>query len=592
MGFNKNKGLSAVITIIILAVVNIVAFLMPILHTFTFWLGYGFATLATVLMLAVVFFLFDSDNSYKSFLRLSLTKIAWIYYVIQIAVSMCQILDVAMPYLSALIINCCITGLFLIFVLSSHVAVESIEKQEEEIQQKVLFLQNIQVMLNSISTTDVELSVKIKNLIDDFKYSDPMSHSMLSEMEKQIESKVIMLKADIADIDKASNEISQIGSMLQERNMKCKMLKNVKDENKERDNSGVKYVNTAIGVLGVIATIIMTVCFFVIPNNKYNYAMTLYETEKYAEAIAAFESVKGFRKSEEMISLSQDAIYETVYQEATELFVNESYAESIAVFKEIEEYKDSKEMIEQAQENIYETKYQVAKALLDSEKYEEAIVAFKEIENYEDSKEMIDLAEGKIKDAKYIVAEKYFAEQNYVEAIKEYTALGDYKDSKQKIEQIHNRLSEDDGIIYYGSYQDKPIAWQTIEVEEDKLLLIANECITELPFNNELKNVEWSESTLCDWLNNEFIIAFSSEQLESIITTNVDGLDSKVFLLSDDEADDIEDNSIFECEKSWWLRTKSDNNALFIEPSGRTNYEGENVIRAKGVRPCIWISLE
>ena len=58
-----------------------------------------------------------------------------------------QMLNITIPYLSALLADCCLTGFFLILVLSSHIAAEGIEKQEETVNQKVLFLQNIQVML-------------------------------------------------------------------------------------------------------------------------------------------------------------------------------------------------------------------------------------------------------------------------------------------------------------------------------------------------------------------------------------------------------------------------------------------------------------
>ncbi len=43
-----------------------------------------------------------------------------------------------------------------------------------------------------------------------------------------------------------------------------------------------------------------------------------------------------------------------------------------------------------------------------------------------------------------------------------YNELGDYKDCKQKIEQIQNRLATDEAI-YYGTYQNNPIAWRAIK---------------------------------------------------------------------------------------------------------------------------------
>ncbi len=73
------------------------------------------------------------------------------------------------------------------------------------------------------------------------------------------------------------------------------------------------------------------------------------------------------------------------------------------------------------------------------------------------------------------------------------------------------------------------------------------------------------------------------------MTTNVDGADCKVYLLSQEEAEDLEDESILSSEKDWWLRTKADVNAVYVTASGEIVEDGDTVVRAKDVRPCIWI---
>ena len=297
-------------------------------------------------------------------------------------------------------------------------------------------------------------------------------------------------------------DIEGISDLLKERNQKCRMLKNVKEEKKAEDSSGVKYVAVTVGVLGALATVALVICFIIVPNNIYKTAMSLYENRQYTEAIAVFESLGTFRNSDEMV--------ETVKQTI--------------------------------------------------------------IEN------------------KYIQAEDYFESQNYLEAMKLYTELGEYKDCKQKIEQIQNRLATD-SAVYYGTYKNQPIAWRVLQTEDDRMLLIAQEAICELPYNDEIKDVTWQESSLCNWLNNEFISSFSEEQLAGILTTKIDGADCKVYLLSKEEAEDLEDKSLLSGEKDWWLRTKADVNAVYVTTSGEIVEDGETVVRAKGVRPCIWIDL-
>ena len=123
-------------------------------------------------------------------------------------------------------------------------------------------------------------------------------------------------------------------------------------------------------------------------------------------------------------------------------------------------------------------------------------------------------------------------------------------------------------------------------------MLITKDAICELPYNDELKNVKWSESTLCTWLNTEFFKSFSEEQAESILLTNIDGVENKVFLLSQKEVKSIKESSILKCDKEWWLCTQSKNNTLFVNTNGKVDKTGENVVKAKGVRPVIWLNLE
>ena len=249
-------------------------------------------------------------------------------------------------------------------------------------------------------------------------------------------------------------------------------------------------------------------------------------------------------------------------------------------------------MVIACETGIKDNKYKDAQKLFNDKEYDAAITAFESLGNYKDSKEMIESVKQKITEDKYALAESHFNSQNYVEAIKLYKELGEYKDSKQKIEKISNRLATDD-VLYYGSYQGNPIAWQVIKTENDRMLLIAKDSVCDLPFNDEIKNVEWSESSLCAWLNNDFMNAFSENQLSSIVAEKIDGTDHKAFLLEENDIEDIENKKVLSSNSDWWLRTKAkaETNAMFVTKNGQLIKDGENVVRAKGVRPCIWIKL-
>ena len=81
MKLNRKKGISAAAALILLALFNVLVFLLPTVRGITFWLGYSFVTLAVILFTAVMLFLFDSEDKKRTFLRLPLVSVAWIYLI-------------------------------------------------------------------------------------------------------------------------------------------------------------------------------------------------------------------------------------------------------------------------------------------------------------------------------------------------------------------------------------------------------------------------------------------------------------------------------------------------------------------------------
>ena len=236
--------------------------------------------------------------------------------------------------------------------------------------------------------------------------------------------------------------------------------------------------------------------------------------------------------------------------------------------------------------------YDKAMALYNDGKYEEAREIFEELDGYSDSGKMIAACNEAIDEEQYALAETKTEEKDYLGAIKIYTELGDYKDSKQKVEGIYNRLAGED-VIYYGTYKGTPIGWEMILTRDNsKMLLIAAEAVDELQYNKEVKNVKWNDCSLKEWLNSDFLESFSEEQLQDIIATDVDGVDNKVFLLSENEVEELEDTFSVSAEKDWWLRTKDGTNAVYVSANGEIIEDGDQVVRAKGIRPCIWIDLK
>ena len=388
-------------------------------------------------------------------------------------------------------------------------------------------------------------------------------------------------------------EIEAISDLLKERNQKCKLYKNIKDEKPEKDNSGIKYVSFTVAILSVVAMVVVIIVNVIIPSNIYKSAMTLYDNHEYDKAKILFEELNGYSNSNDMVIACEDGKKQDEYDRAQSLYTEKQFEEAKVIFESLEDFKDSKAMLEACDNGIKDIEYEKARKLYAEKKYDDAKAIFEKLDSYKDSKEMLISIATSINEDKYLEAEKFFNAQNYVEAMKLYKELNDYKDSKQKIETVKNRLDKD-GSIYYGSYNNEPIAWQVVELQDDKMLLIAKNAICELPYNDELKDVSWQQSSINTWMTKEFIKSFSEEQEKNILDTKIDGNNVKIFLLDKAKYDELDNDEIKSSDKDWWINTKAETktNYMFVSKSGEINEDGDSVLRAKGVRPCMWISIK
>lgn len=194
--------------------------------------------------------------------------------------------------------------------------------------------------------------------------------------------------------------------------------------------------------------------------------------------------------------------------------------------------------------------------------------------------------------------------------------LGDYKDAMEIVMRYPDQwLSQasDNGTIKIGQHN-----WIILAKEEGEMLLITEECVDKIPFDENKKN-DWSNSSIKNWLNTDFYNNFSESEKNIIVCHEVNvaryfnnGVNlqkiyesteilDKVFLLSEDEVDEYfekdEDRiATYNGEKTeWWLRTSGLHNserAMYVRTKGDVYFKGDGRNYDKGVRPAIWIKTQ
>lgn len=278
------------------------------------------------------------------------------------------------------------------------------------------------------------------------------------------------------------------------------------------------------------------------------------------------------------------------YNNAVEMMNNGDYRGAYEIFSELDEYKDS-------YSKKYECKYKEASDAFANEDYKTANEIFSQIENYEDSEKM--------------------AEKSLFMLHK--TALSDAKAGS---------------VIQFGAYEQdgdtgnekEPIDWLVLDIKGNRALLVSVYALDCQKYNNQKIDVTWANSSIRDWLNDDFYKdAFSPDYQDLILPTDVKTPDNpkhgteggtntndKVFLLSYEEADTyFESNAARKASPTeyaktrgvetistqncwWWLRTPGIYavDVCGVHDTGAVDDLGCYVNNNQaGVRPAIWVTI-
>ena len=179
----------------------------------------------------------------------------------------------------------------------------------------------------------------------------------------------------------------------------------------------------------------------------------------------------------------------------------------------------------------------------------------------------------------------------------------------------------------YTSIREEAIEWVVLDKADGKALLLSNQAMDCVPYNNQNVGCTWATCSLRKWLNETFYKkAFSAEEQEWILKSRVaahenpdsstnPGMDTDdyVFLLSVDEVKYyLPNNSDRMCSPTeyavkqgafqneslgtrwWWLRTPGEpsQDASSVNSDGTIDTDDGNVNSNKGcVRPAMWVRI-
>lgn len=220
----KNKTKGYVILGILFALVSIIAFAVPTAKTTTFWIAYVFTAVAFAAQIGIWKTALGKEETLKSkFLGFPVVHIGIVYAIVQTVAFAVFMFVPTLPAWSAIVVCSVIAGVSAVCMISADAGRNEIERVEVKVQKKVFYIRELQsdVELIAAAETDTDTKAALTQLAEKIRFSDPMSNEQLTDLENKISGKVLELKTVANKVE----IITELTSLLDERNKKCKILK-------------------------------------------------------------------------------------------------------------------------------------------------------------------------------------------------------------------------------------------------------------------------------------------------------------------------------------------------------------------------------
>lgn len=220
----KNSTKGYVILGILFALISIIAFAVPTVKTATFWIAYVFTAAAFAAQIIIWKTALGKGETLKSkFLGFPVVHIGIVYTVIQVIAFAVFMFVPTLPTWSAIVVCSVIAGISAVCMISADAGRNEIERVEAEVQKKVFYIRELQTVVELLTDveTDADTKAALDQLAEKIRFSDPMSHEQLVDLENKISAKVLELKTAPNKVE----IITELNSLLDERNKKCKIAK-------------------------------------------------------------------------------------------------------------------------------------------------------------------------------------------------------------------------------------------------------------------------------------------------------------------------------------------------------------------------------
>ena len=219
------RGIVAMAVVLVLYI--LIAFLIPFVHTATFWVSFVFTLIAFAVVAAAIYIAFIKNPNAKSrFYGFPIARIGVIYGLVQlIAGFIFMVLSQWAPVWAAVLVYAIALGATVIGLVSAEAVISEIHVQDAKLKKNVSLMRSLQSKVNQMAAQSE--NADIKALADALRYSDPVSNDAITDAEADLAATVDVLQSAYVDGD--SEAVAKLcrkaSALLAERNRLCKLNK-------------------------------------------------------------------------------------------------------------------------------------------------------------------------------------------------------------------------------------------------------------------------------------------------------------------------------------------------------------------------------
>lgn len=227
----KNIARATVTVVLLLALFNVISFIVPFVRTPVFWLAYAFTSAAIAVQLPLSLYAFTPKGGARdSLYGFPIARLSMIYLVTQAVVGLLfMALGTWIPLWAALVIEIVLAVFTAIGCMATSAIRDEIRRQDVSQQKDVSVMHELQSRAGALAgqAQGMGVHMQLQKLADDLRFSDPVSNEATAALETDLRAFMDSMERALTDGD--DNSVSELcrkaAALLAERNRLCRLNK-------------------------------------------------------------------------------------------------------------------------------------------------------------------------------------------------------------------------------------------------------------------------------------------------------------------------------------------------------------------------------